>query len=93
MLSEGPLFTPLPTLAEGLVSTFVERTLRTLSLYQTVRAVFTRGEWMGRRKHSNKMSLADFWIALLACSAVCHAAPTIAPTVSPEEEDLAEVMQ
>ncbi|XP_029302302.1 uncharacterized protein LOC115017756 [Cottoperca gobio] len=27
---------------------------------------------------------------LLGCLALCHAAPTIAPTVSPEEEDLAE---
>lgn len=48
---------------------------------------------MGRRKHLNKMSAADFWIVLLGCLAVCHAAPTVAPTVSPEEEDLAEVMQ
>ncbi|XP_033486465.1 matrix metallopeptidase 30 [Epinephelus lanceolatus] len=45
---------------------------------------------MERRRHFHKMSLAGFWIVLLGCLALCHAAPTIAPTVSPEEQDLAE---
>nr|XP_046246303.1 collagenase 3-like [Scatophagus argus] len=45
---------------------------------------------MGRRKHFNKMSHADFWILMMGCLAMCHAAPTVAPTVSPEEENLAE---
>ncbi|XP_041662201.1 collagenase 3-like [Cheilinus undulatus] len=36
-------------------------------------------------------SLAGFWIVLLGCSALCHTAPTVAPTVSPEEEDLAQL--
>ncbi|XP_037632446.1 matrix metallopeptidase 30 [Sebastes umbrosus] len=49
-----------------------------------------RGEWMEKRKLSNKMSLAGFWIVLLGCSALCHSAPTVAPTVSPEEENLAQ---
>lgn len=49
-----------------------------------------RGEWMERRQLSNKMSLAGFWIVLLACLALCHSAPTVAPTVSPEEENLAQ---
>lgn len=48
---------------------------------------------MERRKHLNKMSLTDLWIVLLGCLALCQAAPTIAPTVSPEDQDLAEVMQ
>lgn len=39
------------------------------------------------------MSLTDFWIVLLGCLALSHAAPTIAPTVSPEDENFAEVMQ
>ncbi|XP_038548361.1 collagenase 3-like [Micropterus salmoides] len=45
---------------------------------------------MERRKHFNKMSLADFWIVLLGCSALCHTAPTISPTTLPEDDDLAE---
>lgn len=36
------------------------------------------------------MSLTDFWIMLLCCLALSQAAPTIAPTVSPEDEDLAQ---
>lgn len=48
---------------------------------------------MLRRKHFNKMSLTAFWIVLLGCLELCHPAPTIAPTVSPEDKDLAEVMQ
>uniref|UniRef100_A0A673BWF0 Collagenase 3-like n=1 Tax=Sphaeramia orbicularis TaxID=375764 RepID=A0A673BWF0_9TELE len=38
------------------------------------------------------MSLAAFWLVLLGCLAQCHAAPTVAPTTSPEDQDLAEVM-
>ena len=48
---------------------------------------------MVRRKHLNKMSPAGFWIVLLGCLALCHAAPTVAPTTSPEDQDLAEVMK
>ncbi|XP_030008079.1 collagenase 3-like [Sphaeramia orbicularis] len=36
------------------------------------------------------MSLAAFWLVLLGCLAQCHAAPTVAPTTSPEDQDLAE---
>ncbi|KAK5904452.1 hypothetical protein CesoFtcFv8_006015 [Champsocephalus esox] len=37
------------------------------------------------------MSVVDFfWIVLVGCFALCHAAPTIAPTASPVEENLAE---
>ncbi|GAA6218316.1 collagenase 3-like [Lates japonicus] len=49
-----------------------------------------RGQWMERRKYFSTMSLPDFWIVLLGCLALCQAAPTIAPTVSPEDQDLAE---
>ncbi|XP_040902133.1 collagenase 3-like [Toxotes jaculatrix] len=45
---------------------------------------------MERRKHFNKMSLTDFWIVLLGCSALCQAAPTFAPVVSSEDQELAE---
>ncbi|XP_047451208.1 collagenase 3-like [Mugil cephalus] len=37
------------------------------------------------------MSLADFWIVLLGCLSLCHAAPTIAPTISSEDEALAKI--
>ncbi|AWO99380.1 putative collagenase 3-like [Scophthalmus maximus] len=36
------------------------------------------------------MSLTEVWIVLLVGLTLCQAAPTIAPTVSPEEEDLAQ---
>ncbi|XP_035536060.1 collagenase 3-like [Morone saxatilis] len=37
------------------------------------------------------MPLTGLWIVLLlGCITLCHTAPTIAPTISPEEEDLAE---
>ncbi|XP_008279889.1 collagenase 3-like [Stegastes partitus] len=45
---------------------------------------------MERRKHLNKMPPAGFWILLLGLLSLCHAAPTIAPTMSPEDQDLAE---
>lgn len=49
---------------------------------------------MERRQHFKKMSAADFVIlSLLGCLAVCSAAPTTAPMVSPEDENLAQVMQ
>lgn len=47
---------------------------------------------MGGSKPFNKMFLGDLWIVLLGCLAVCHTAPTSAPTVSPEDQNLAEVM-
>lgn len=46
---------------------------------------------MGRRKPSSKTLLDVLWVVLLGCLAVCHAAPTAAPTLSPEDQDLAEV--
>ncbi|KAM9359002.1 collagenase 3-like [Symphorus nematophorus] len=36
------------------------------------------------------MTLDGFWIVLLGCLALCHSAPTVAPTVSPGEQELAE---
>lgn len=48
---------------------------------------------MLRQKHFNKMFLTAFWIVLLGCLNWCHAAPTVAPTVSPVDQELAEVMQ
>ncbi|XP_036973544.1 collagenase 3-like [Acanthopagrus latus] len=46
---------------------------------------------MERRQHFKKMSTADFvTLLLLGCLAVCRAAPTTAPVVSPEDENLAQ---
>lgn len=39
------------------------------------------------------MSLAYYWIVQLGYLALSHAAPTIAPKVSSEDQNLAEVMQ
>ncbi|CAJ1065837.1 collagenase 3-like [Xyrichtys novacula] len=36
------------------------------------------------------MSPIGFWMVLLGCLALGHAAPTVAPTLSPEDENLAE---
>ncbi|XP_068172621.1 transforming growth factor beta regulator 1 [Antennarius striatus] len=64
---------------------FRQKRVAKFSSHQVVKRI---GQWMGRR--FNKMSWDNFWIVLLGCLAVGHAAPTIAPTVSPEDTDLAE---
>ena len=106
VLSEGSLFTPPPPLKQGFVLTFIglpHRTLHTfgflVSFYEDNTHItlskppLYTGECILRRKHFNKMSLTVFWMVLLGCLDWCHAAPTIAPTVSPEDEDFAQVMQ
>nr|WKW83402.1 mmp20 [Pampus argenteus] len=92
----GSVFISLPPLAQGLVSTFTgmpQRTLHYSAFISTIHTTHCHSplykRWL-RRKHFNKMSLTALWIVLLGCLAQCHAAPTVAPTVSPEDTDLAE---
>lgn len=47
---------------------------------------------MGGRKAFDSMSLDNLWIVLVGCLVICDAAPTIAPTASQEDQDLAEVI-
>uniref|UniRef100_A0A665UQS4 Peptidase metallopeptidase domain-containing protein n=1 Tax=Echeneis naucrates TaxID=173247 RepID=A0A665UQS4_ECHNA len=39
------------------------------------------------------MYITHFWIVLLGCLPLCHAAPTVAPTVSPEDENMDYISQ